>query len=1385
MPAAIPADGVSTSTVALSGAPAGHQIRFDTSLSGSTFAQRTGTVDSTGRFTTTIRSSTPGTAIITAQDLTTGETFPASASVTFTPVEGQPQSPPPQVSDIVITDVRAQHPLDARYLQGIPVPNRVDVIVDWKGTTPGRVDFVLNGVTFSQAINGSTASHVFDMGADLREGSNSLRIIAVNAVGQSSQPMDFTPFSVPAPVWLEGLRQAGLMSLPVLASGDVNGKASYQIGFHLPDEPFDIEALRFGVPDADTELEWNIDGQLKLPLDCSSPLEASLSVGGDGFKLLGTKINVEGSGGLRADRTEICAFELPHGFAGMKVEATRNVYRKPVLVMITYFNAAIGATVDQIVVVLHLEEFIGKLGEFYVDGKVHFDAEMKVNFVGQSPHFQFSDLELGGGLGIEGGFRSDLKVVEVKVWAGADGSIKFVRMGPVTWPPIDNWQFDSITLTGEAGAKFRVAWFEQEAKGSIEWKYPPAAMVAASPLRDLTVSDWHLIGHSPAKDHATFRGQSDKRQAFAPHSAQIEPFGLSAAAAVTSVLVSNVYTYPEPSLAVQPVAGDALLLWVHDDVAKPVGQAQEIEFSRWDGSAWSTPAGVTNDNLLDGAPQVAWTGDGKGLAVWQRLNDTLPITATWDITTARKIEIATATYDPVAGTWTPVTLLTNNMALDMTPQLVRNSAGDLLAAWRRNDAGLLSGTITDTDRIVTAFHDSGWSSPATTVDGIPGLVDLAAGYGSGAATLAFTRYFTPTGSVTPTLQLFTATWDGAAWSAPVRRTDDSLGHTDPQVVYNVANQPLLIWLAGHELRLANLTTGGSVTLALPAEIGGVDEFRVVQDAAGNIAAVFTAQAAQRDLFVAFYDQAHNLWGNPVRLTDDTASESYPAPALDVTGRLLMGYAATAIVSVTQTTTAPDTGEIITYTLPTEGQTDLVTLSHAFTRNLTLTNADPSTGSGQAPSTGSGQVLTVSDDHPAPGATVVVSATVRNTGDLALDGVSVAFYDGDPTAGGTLIATRSLPAPLAAGFTATLTTTYTVPTTGGVRRLYAVADPANAIVESDETDNTASLVAFGPDLAIASAGVEHWGGSDVGLVTVIRNLGTTTALTTTLAFHRDTITGTLATTDAVPPLVAGGVITLTTPWNYGSLAAGSYTLVAVANPGQLDFSEVVTTNNTAALTLDVLPDLAVSPLYLWAVPRPDGRVAITVDVANFGSVAAPASQVDLYVDGVFTDSARLTTLAVPALGPAGQATLETSWNPTGPGEHTVYAVVNPDRAITETTWANNVASTAGAAPLSDLDAGRSGGYTRLTWTHLGSSVTRYEVWRSSDPYFMPGDSGSEKRGEALPPESGTQASYLDTGALGTAGTSYFYAILPISASGIPYPASNRVGVFNFALVLGSP
>jgi len=334
---------------------------------------------------------------------------------------------------------------------------------------------------------------------------------------------------------------------------------------------------------------------------------------------------------------------------------------------------------------------------------------------------------------------------------------------------------------------------------------------------------------------------------------------------------------------------------------------------------------------------------------------------------------------------------------------------------------------------------------------------------------------------------------------------------------------------------------------------------------------------------------------------------------------------------------------------------LVTLTHTFTKNLTLTDAD----------------LTLSNDHPAPGHGVIISATVHNTGDLPLDRVAVGFYDGDPTAGGALIGTSTLTTTLAAGFTTTLTMPYTVPSTGGSHMLYAVADPYNAIPESDKNDNTGKLMAFGPDLDLNQAGVDYWAGKRVGLQTVIGNIGTSTTPMSTLNFYRDTITGTLIATNTVPSLMPGQSITVTTPYTYGTLATGTYQIVAAVN--QTDFSETFRANNAYTFTLNVAPDLAVSPYYLWATSLPNGQVAITATVYNFGSVTAPPANIALYADIPFSHTTEITNSILPSLDPASATTFTATWTPSTNVPHTIYVAVNQTQTITETTYSNNLAS----------------------------------------------------------------------------------------------------------------
>ena len=698
----------------------------------------------------------------------------------------------------------------------------------------------------------------------------------------------------------------------------------------------------------------------------------------------------------------------------------------------------------------------GKFGttQWTMDGDPKLTLKTEVRAKDEYPYWDLYDVSVSGDLAIQS------PMIDIDAWAfdlsaSATGRASFTRPGAFT----GTWKWDALSLIGQAQGTFMSisnaqpctistppgslclpVSQTQTVKGSINWRYPK--------------SGWPL-GAEPATADAGQAGMTAL-----PSSSDGSGADLRASASTAAeVVAADVFTYTRPTLAVGPAGAETLLLWNTVDAAKPPLQGMEVSFSRKQaGSGWSAPAALTNDSLLDGAPVAAWAGDGKAIAVWPRLGVPLPAGGAIGVAEAKAIELVTASFDPAAGAWSAPTPLTTNDARDENVRLARNAAGQVLAVWRQNPAGLVSGTAADPDRIMAAIYDGGWGAAVEAAAGIPGVVDLVAGFGQGAATVAFTRELAPTGTVTPTLQLFTTAWDGSTWSAPVQRTDDDLGHRQPQAFYNDLNQPLLLWLAGDALRLHNLATGATSTLALPESIGWASTLEATQDAGGNILAVLSAAGSQSDLYLARFDRALGQWSGVRPLTGDLARESGSGPALSNTGALLLNYARTELTETTVTDVLPGTSEVYTYTVPSLGQTDVLALVHELGPNLTLAEGD----------------LVVSDVHPAPGATVVLTATVHNTGDTPVTAGSVGFYDGDPAAGGVLFATESLAGPLPGGGSAVLTASQTANPGRPLSRLYAVADPDGVVAETDESDNSTSVTAFGPDLSLEVIGLEYLG-----------------------------------------------------------------------------------------------------------------------------------------------------------------------------------------------------------------------------------------------------------------------------------------------------------------------
>lgn len=99
----------------------------------------------------------------------------------------------------------------------------------------------------------------------------------------------------------------------------------------------------------------------------------------------------------------------------------------------------------------------------------------------------------------------------------------------------------------------------------------------------------------------------------------------------------------------------------------------------------------------------------------------------------------------------------------------------------------------------------------------------------------------------------------------------------------------------------------------------------------------------------------------------------------------------------------------------------------------------------------------------------------------------------------------------------------------------------------------------------------------------------------------------------------------------------------------------------------------------------------------------------------------------------------------------------------------------AAPAVTITA--NGTTATLSWPAVPSAV-KYQVFRSSLPYFKPGDWAGRS-----PWAEPTGTSYPDSGAL-TPATPYFYVVKAVSAAPEAGPNSNRVGQFTYALVKGT-
>lgn len=238
--------------------------------------------------------------------------------------------------------------------------------------------------------------------------------------------------------------------------------------------------------------------------------------------------------------------------------------------------------------------------------------------------------------------------------------------------------------------------------------------------------------------------------------------------------------------------GNAMAIWTQNKLtrteAEPLGDnlgeilsKQEMFYARWNGSTWSVPQPITDNDQPDGLASIAALPNGGALATWVCCSAD-------NVSTNTGSEIHYSVWD--GSSWSTPASITNNDAADAAVNVASDQAGNAMAVWTHDKDGDLEGTIDDQWIYYSAWNGDTWTSPAAAVDN---------GESAMSPSIAFTRednaIIAWVGGTDAQSRLYASSWDknSGDWGAPDLVTQNDLFIHDPAVGIDSNNHLVTMW----------------------------------------------------------------------------------------------------------------------------------------------------------------------------------------------------------------------------------------------------------------------------------------------------------------------------------------------------------------------------------------------------------------------------------------------------------------------------------------------------------------------------------------------------------------------------------------------------------------
>jgi hypothetical protein len=231
--------------------------------------------------------------------------------------------------------------------------------------------------------------------------------------------------------------------------------------------------------------------------------------------------------------------------------------------------------------------------------------------------------------------------------------------------------------------------------------------------------------------------------------------------------------------------GAALCVWTHtkdNDLA--TRNDWEIKYAVRQGSSWTTPGFITNDNAADHSVKVAMNKAGRAIAVWTRDADA-------DGGTLNDIDIQYAVWN--GNNWLPPRNLTNTIIEEHHPAAAFDAAGAPHAAWVERKI------LSDSSKVERLMFSKGdlqtmaWSIPETVfADSLlletPSL-KITTRAGQEIAMLSWRSYDGTDGDMFLSLKNLTT---NTPWSQPKQVSQDTLVDWMPAAVFDSRNNAMIL-----------------------------------------------------------------------------------------------------------------------------------------------------------------------------------------------------------------------------------------------------------------------------------------------------------------------------------------------------------------------------------------------------------------------------------------------------------------------------------------------------------------------------------------------------------------------------------------------------------------